>query len=559
MLPRRERKPKKEKDSEKDKIGNKEKDANSSQEVNKMTFGDRLKIKKLTKPSALLGTVVESPEDPDDPYAFHDAAPDMVQSGMNCTQMSPSVGVSSLMSDTPVRSPHPQTNPTPLQNRPSADSSSGLPKAKLYPELAEKLEKVRPNVESKIPKSRARSSRTMNKLQTKIAQNKIKDKLRKSQESNQSELSPNQVASPEPTSLANVGVASLGIPTVDLNASAGSVGLNSVRLDSLTIPGLEVLPHKSVDMDLRGINIGYSGGSNAAGLLGLDQLNRDSMPSPLVSSRSALPPPYPGLSAHKTLPFSSTAELRGNNQRLSTGSMASVPVTVPSSVPAHSSRPSAQTLSTASASSLTQSPHHKQLTHQAHEVHQQLQQQLVHHQSNHLLPQLLQRNPQQHQQHQQQEKAPAPFSVEGSDHEKYLAPAVDQIAVNRQCENSTAYPQTSAILTSKVGLVSTASHLPTSLPGGMVSPSSDLPPPPPYMPRPVACSVPTTPAAGSSVLFTRPQRLKGLLSEKDARTWLKNDLAVKVYAIYARRRIRNHVFVGSSMSKYNVSAYILCL
>lgn len=52
--------------------------------------------------------------------------------------------------------------------------------AKIYPELAEKLEKIKPKVETKN-KGKVKSSRTMNSLQTKIAQNKIKDKLKRNQ------------------------------------------------------------------------------------------------------------------------------------------------------------------------------------------------------------------------------------------------------------------------------------------------------------------------------------------------------------------------------------------
>ncbi|XP_053409010.1 uncharacterized protein LOC123560746 isoform X2 [Mercenaria mercenaria] len=52
--------------------------------------------------------------------------------------------------------------------------------AKIYPELAEKLEKIKPKMETKT-KGKVKSSRTMNSLQTKIAQNKIKDKLKRNQ------------------------------------------------------------------------------------------------------------------------------------------------------------------------------------------------------------------------------------------------------------------------------------------------------------------------------------------------------------------------------------------
>ena len=61
--------------------------------------------------------------------------------------------------------------------------------AKIYPELAEKLEKIKPKVETAKVKGKVKSSRTMNSLQTKIAQNKIKDKIRRNQGSNASSQS----------------------------------------------------------------------------------------------------------------------------------------------------------------------------------------------------------------------------------------------------------------------------------------------------------------------------------------------------------------------------------
>ena len=63
---------------------------------------------------------------------------------------------------------------------------SSTPIAQLYPELAEKLERTRTKPEVKLKgdvksKSGQKNSRTMNRLQTKIAQNKIKDKLKKNE------------------------------------------------------------------------------------------------------------------------------------------------------------------------------------------------------------------------------------------------------------------------------------------------------------------------------------------------------------------------------------------
>ncbi len=64
-------------------------------------------------------------------------------------------------------------------------SMCSTPIAKLYPELAEKLERTRSKPEVKLKNDgkgkSQKHSRTMNKLQTKIAQNKIKDKWKKNE------------------------------------------------------------------------------------------------------------------------------------------------------------------------------------------------------------------------------------------------------------------------------------------------------------------------------------------------------------------------------------------
>ncbi|XP_036359431.1 INO80 complex subunit D isoform X2 [Octopus sinensis] len=64
----------------------------------------------------------------------------------------------------------------------AASSGIGTPIAKLYPELAEKLEGRKTQKPDQKSKGKVESSRTMNRLQTKIAQNKIKDKLKKTQD-----------------------------------------------------------------------------------------------------------------------------------------------------------------------------------------------------------------------------------------------------------------------------------------------------------------------------------------------------------------------------------------
>ena len=97
--------------------------------------------------------------------------------------------------------------------KPLKKPGSATPIAQLYPELAEKLErsrtkpevKLKADVKTKVPKN----SRTMNRLQTKIAQNKIKDKLRKSEKVNPlalpnaltKEVAPNVTITPEMSAL----------------------------------------------------------------------------------------------------------------------------------------------------------------------------------------------------------------------------------------------------------------------------------------------------------------------------------------------------------------------
>ena len=89
-------------------------------------------------------------------------------------------------------------------NHASAGAQCPVPIAKLYPELAEKLERarVKPEVklkqESKSSRSSTRSSRTMNQLQNKIAQNKIKDKLKKNQGQSNQATPEQQPSTPQP-------------------------------------------------------------------------------------------------------------------------------------------------------------------------------------------------------------------------------------------------------------------------------------------------------------------------------------------------------------------------
>ena len=548
MLPRRERKPKKEKDKDKDKEKKekeiKDKDNLTLSDTNKMTFGDRLKSKKLSlsKPahSPLLGKVLNPVDDPDDPYAFHDAAPEVSPVANSMGQTGLAGGMSGGLADMASRSPYPQSLPSPSQSRPMGEGMGGLSKAKLYPELAEKLEKVRPGPEAKTAKARARSSRTMNKLQTKIAQNKIKDKLRKSQESNQAELSPSQVASPERLGLGAAALFNSGIVGGDFGpisrTELNSVGLGSSHLQQLALPGLG-LTHMDGGGS-RGMGVGSLAGS-APHLMGMEHLSPGSLPSQLLSPRHPLPPPYPGLPVHRERPFSPTSV------HVSTSALGQQPPVekppITTSLPSHT--PLQPFLSFSQASSLSlpvvspaqSQPHYVHPQHQSPHSHQPLSQKLP----SHGPPALV---------------ASAPKDSADLSFPSHHPSVLNQSLASRQPHLDSAvsaFPQTSAILTSK--------HAPSN---PLLSPTAvevgsslNLPPPPPYVPRSHACPVPTSLTNQSSVLLTRVNRAKGVLTEKEAHCRLKNDDAVKLYGIYAHQRINNHVFMDSCMSKY----YHLCL
>ena len=137
----------------------------------------------------------------DDPYAFHDTdPPKLVGKTSPIIKPSPPPAKSNSLTSSKAPSPQIKTNtilglssaspehnhvaPTkvaPLNPKAADNTRSGMSSiAKLYPELAEKLERVRTKTDPKA-KTSTKSSRTMNRLQTKIAQNKIKDKLKKTQ------------------------------------------------------------------------------------------------------------------------------------------------------------------------------------------------------------------------------------------------------------------------------------------------------------------------------------------------------------------------------------------
>ncbi|KAJ8319726.1 hypothetical protein KUTeg_002725 [Tegillarca granosa] len=143
----------------------------------KVPFEDRVKSRFNTKirNNDVILKVSKGLEDPDDPYAFPDPS-----------------GDAGSRVGTPGSGPlseSPSDTPNSVVKSPGDGCVSSI--AKLYPELAEKLEKIKPKQEIKVKeKGKSKISRTMNQLQTRIAQNKIKDKQKRVQESSSQSQSP---------------------------------------------------------------------------------------------------------------------------------------------------------------------------------------------------------------------------------------------------------------------------------------------------------------------------------------------------------------------------------
>ncbi|XP_060075914.1 INO80 complex subunit D-like [Ylistrum balloti] len=123
-------------------------------------------------------------DDPEDPYAFPDTGNESATK-VNSSPLSSSANVETLA----VTTPNSSGGKSPGGG---VDQGGVSSIAKLYPELAEKLEKIKPkfDIVKGKEKGKERSSRTMNILQSKIAQNRIKDKMKKNQESSSQSQSP---------------------------------------------------------------------------------------------------------------------------------------------------------------------------------------------------------------------------------------------------------------------------------------------------------------------------------------------------------------------------------
>ncbi|KAK6970397.1 hypothetical protein BgiMline_026049 [Biomphalaria glabrata] len=472
-------------------------------------------------------------DDPDDPYAFSDTGPTenklILPIGNNVLSSDSILGKSLQSGQGFVRSPN------------DISSSSGLMTggsmiAKYYPELAEKLEKMRAKPEPKLtPKSRAKSSRTMNKLQTKIAQNKINEKLRKSQEHGHtdSNSSPLQLSSPEqnfgfehsPSPGSGFSPASSHTFSPQASTSNYTGNLNLPRYDqNLTVQDIPPLPQ--VDTSL------------LATLAAQDNLGFQNSnilePERHMASHTPprLPPPYPGASSISIDPpvsaFSQQANLNNvlesfNSTHCSRqASILQVGPSGPSSLssltlnPLQSHQSNLQSTSLAS-SYLTSPPSFPSTSAPSYPFSTSQSGPEVH------LPGLKQSN------HMS----------------SLLPPNVDILSLLNM--NTKLNIDPALMLPSPNTL---AAHL-------------SLPPPPPYVPpaalqkttavsvtnsTPKPSIITTSPVVSKvSVPYVKLNKLTGVLTEKAAKQKLKSDLAVNFYSFYAKRKTSNHFLLGPNL------------
>ena len=180
MLPKKERKPKKEKEKERELQGAVLSAHLEQKHLFQNQIRSRLAVDSIKNQIALIQNSVGR-DDVEDVYAFP------TDPGERSERINP---VSTVITNSTIPTASAGIGMTKSVSVSAGDStSSGSSSlAKMYPELAEKLEKIKPKLETKV-KGKVKSSRTMNSLQTKIAQNKIKDKLKRNQESSASSQS----------------------------------------------------------------------------------------------------------------------------------------------------------------------------------------------------------------------------------------------------------------------------------------------------------------------------------------------------------------------------------
>ncbi|KAK3575883.1 hypothetical protein CHS0354_032102 [Potamilus streckersoni] len=250
MLPKKERKPKKEREKEKDKgIGSPKSTVPTE---NRLFFPTKNKAR-LSEFKPQVGfDKGSSIDDPEDPYAFPadppvNEPPEKLNHS-NSLQNSISSPSSCVNTSSHMFSSYHQAGAkSPAEN----NGQSTL--AKMYPELAEKLENSRPKVEPKV-KGKVKISRTMTSLQTKIAQNKIKDKLKKNQESSSTS---SQSQSPS-HGFNNANSPGLGGNSLSVNCTTASTSLSISLPITVSATTTNTTVHSNVgpNLNLQGLNLG---------------------------------------------------------------------------------------------------------------------------------------------------------------------------------------------------------------------------------------------------------------------------------------------------------------
>ncbi|XP_059145382.1 INO80 complex subunit D-like [Physella acuta] len=466
-----------------------------------------------------------SAEDPDDPYAFPDVGPaenKTVASSVSST--SDSVLGKSLQSGQGfVRSASDISTS-------GLSMSGGSTIAKYYPELAEKLEKMRAKPEPKVTsKSRARSSRTMNKLQTKIAQNKINEKLRKSQELSQtdSNSSPLQLSSPEhstspgPSPASSHTFSPQAAPAPPFTSTFSLSGYEHVR-SSQDVPPLPHVDTSFLATLAAQDNLGFP--NSGVGDMGLTSERLLTVHTP-----PRLPPPYPGSSTLST-----------------PSSLAS------SDLPASAFSP--QTNLNCVLESFNSSPQRTAITQVGPSGPSSIPSlNFTHHQNNPSSTSFL-------------SQTSASFTTSSTPSYSFPSSGVTSGAHLKLQNHITAPLPPSNVdlfsllnINSKLGVDPSMGVTPSAM---LPSPNTlaahlNLPPPPPYVPpavqqkvsTPVLPSVPVpkvqlSAVPRASVPHVKLHKLNGILSEKEAKRKFRSDLAVKFYSFYAKRRVSSHCMVG---------------
>ena len=539
----------------------------------------------------------------DDPYAFPDGGPAEGKlpggaglGGLTHVTADSILGKSLQSGQGFVRSASDITSSS--SNNSCLNMAGGSIIAKFYPELAEKLEKARakPLAEPKSAiKSRARTSRTMNKLQTKIAQNKINEKIRKSQELNysltDSNSSPLQMSSPEhslsmehspspgcdfsPASTSSqafspqAGTTPTPTPQFHQHHSIALTGLSSTlagyEQSHLTTPQ-DVPPLPQVDTSFLATlaaqdNLGFHSGvgddvsSSVAGAVtavaGGDLSSSCTERLQLPQTPPRLPPPYPGSSTLSTpssltssdMPSVSTtctqprhrttSQCGGLSQTGPSGPQSEgVPVIPPFTPPQQSTR------------------------------HRNLQSQVP--------PSFL------------SPPSSSPYLTAKTFNNQFSSTTSEELSApskplsHQQATVSTSSPSisSSSDIFSMFNLTKKQASL--DLGTGLLSQSHmlaahmSLPPPPPYVPPSIPSKVttpthqPSTTTSSKSkatisvhnilpssvpkmsVPHTKLKKLRGLLSGVSAKRKLKSDLASDYYSHYVKRKKNNHYFTESS-------------